>query len=70
MIIICLFFLLYFSAKTFNEKGHQSMTVSFYLTGQQRSGVVAVKVQKVNEQKKKSETFRIEFYFFLLEYFK
>jgi len=46
------------------------MTVSFYLTGQQRSGVVAVKVQKVNEQKKKSETFRIEFYFFLLEYFK
>ena len=53
MIIICLFFLLYFSAKTFNEKGHQSMTVSFYLTGQQRSGVVAIKVQKVNEQKKK-----------------
>jgi len=29
------------------------MTVSFYLTGQQRSGVVAIKVQKVNEQKKK-----------------
>jgi hypothetical protein len=35
------------SAKMFDEKGHQSMTVSFYLTGQERSGVVAVKVQKV-----------------------
>jgi hypothetical protein len=31
----------------FDEKGHRSMTVSFYLTGQERSGVVAVKVQKV-----------------------
>ncbi|CAF3600001.1 unnamed protein product [Rotaria sp. Silwood1] len=33
-------------ARTFVEKGHRSMTVSFYLTGKQRSGVVAVKVQK------------------------
>ena len=36
-----------FSAKMFDEKGHRSMTVSFYLTGKDRSGVVAVKVQKV-----------------------
>ncbi|CAF4579793.1 unnamed protein product [Rotaria socialis] len=33
-------------ARTFDEKGHQSMTVSFYLTGKERSGVVAIKVQK------------------------
>ncbi|UJR22080.1 hypothetical protein I4U23_025146 [Adineta vaga] len=33
-------------AKIFDEKGHRSMTVSFYLTGKERSGVVAVKVQK------------------------
>jgi hypothetical protein len=32
----------------FDEKGHRSMTVSFYLTGKERSGVVAVKVQKVS----------------------
>jgi hypothetical protein len=31
----------------FDERGHRSMTVSFYLTGKERSGVVAVKVQKV-----------------------
>ncbi|CAF3591989.1 unnamed protein product, partial [Rotaria sp. Silwood2] len=33
-------------AKTFDEKGHRSMTVSFYLTGKERSGVVAIKVEK------------------------
>ncbi|CAF1052149.1 unnamed protein product [Rotaria sordida] len=33
-------------AKTFAEKGHRSMTVSFYLTGKERSGVAAVKVEK------------------------
>ena len=31
----------------FNEKGHQSMTLAFYLTGKERSGVVGVKAQKV-----------------------
>lgn len=31
----------------FNEKGHLSMTLAFYLTGKERSGVVGVKVQKV-----------------------
>ncbi|CAF1176246.1 unnamed protein product [Adineta ricciae] len=33
-------------AKMFDEKGHRSMTISFYLTGKERSGVVAVKVRK------------------------
>lgn len=40
--------LFFFSAKMFDEKGHRSMTLSFYLTGKDRSGVVAVKVQKVS----------------------
>ena len=35
------------SAKTFDEKGHRSMALSFYLTGKERSGVVGVKVEKV-----------------------
>ncbi|CAF4512638.1 unnamed protein product [Rotaria magnacalcarata] len=30
----------------FDEKGHRSMTLAFYLTGKERSGVVAVTVQK------------------------
>ncbi|CAF3607747.1 unnamed protein product [Rotaria sordida] len=33
-------------AKIFNEKGHQSMALTFYLTGKERSGVVGVKVEK------------------------
>ncbi|CAF0736898.1 unnamed protein product [Adineta ricciae] len=33
-------------AKVFDEKGHRSMTLAFYLTGKERSGVVGVKVQK------------------------
>jgi hypothetical protein len=32
----------------FQEKGHQGMVLTFYLTGKERSGVVAVKVQKVH----------------------
>lgn len=31
----------------FDEKGHRGMTLAFYLTGKERSGVVGVKVQKV-----------------------
>ena len=31
----------------FEEKGHRGMALTFYLTGKERSGVVAVKVQKV-----------------------
>lgn len=41
--------LFYSSAKIFEEKGHKGMTLAFYLTGKERSGVVAVKVQKVNK---------------------
>lgn len=33
-------------AKSFDEKGHRSMTLTFYLTGRERSSVVGVKVQK------------------------
>ncbi|CAF1053515.1 unnamed protein product [Adineta steineri] len=33
-------------AKMFDEKGHRSMALSFYLTGKERTGVVGVKVQK------------------------
>ncbi|CAF0844569.1 unnamed protein product [Didymodactylos carnosus] len=33
-------------AKLFDEKGRKKMTLTFYLTGKQRSGVVAVKVEK------------------------
>jgi len=33
-------------AKMFDEKGHRSMTLAFYLTGKERSGVVGVKVEK------------------------
>lgn len=36
-----------FSAKMFEEKGHRGMTLAFYLTGKERTGVVGVKVQKV-----------------------
>ena len=42
------FFYYIYSAKMFDEKGHRGMTVSFYVTGKERSGVVAVKVQKVS----------------------
>jgi hypothetical protein len=31
----------------FDEKGHRGMTLAFYLTGKERTGVVGVKVQKV-----------------------
>jgi hypothetical protein len=31
----------------FDERGHRSMTLAFYLTGKERTGVVGVKVQKV-----------------------
>ncbi|CAF2598472.1 unnamed protein product [Rotaria sp. Silwood2] len=30
----------------FDEKGHRGMTLTFYLTGKERSGVVGVNVQK------------------------
>jgi len=33
-------------AKMFDEKGHRSMALTFYLTGKERSSVVAVKVEK------------------------
>ncbi|CAF3669716.1 unnamed protein product [Rotaria socialis] len=33
-------------AQMFDKKGHRSMTLAFYLTGKERSGVVAVTVQK------------------------
>lgn len=36
-----------FSARIYDEKGHRGMTLAFYLTGKERSGVVGVKVQKV-----------------------
>ena len=37
----------HFSARIYDEKGHRGMTLAFYLTGKERSGVVGVKVQKV-----------------------
>ena len=45
-----------FSARIYDEKGHRGMTLAFYLTGKERSGVVGVKVQKV-----------VVHFFFLLE---
>jgi hypothetical protein len=39
----------------YDEKGHRGMTLAFYLTGKERTGVVGVKVQKVFYQVSSSD---------------
>lgn len=53
----------------YDEKGHRGMTLAFYLTGKERSGVVGVKVQKVFSSSS-SSNWQSHIFFSLSEYFK